>query len=268
MELKQPVYYLQVDPKWKNKPYATKGEKSTIGSAGCGPTSAAMLIATLVDKNVTPETTCAWSMKKGYKALNQGTYYTYFEPQFAEYGIKCTRLNISRINRKPNDPIHDKALELLDEGHYLIALMGPGNWTGSGHYVVVWKQNGKYYINDSYSKIARRTIGDFKQFRTECRMYWAIDARPFNKKEEEEMSQEQFNKLMDNYLKDLTKKEPGSWSAEQRKWAEDNGIINGAEVNGKMEYQYKKLVTKEEVITMLKGYDRLVQDEIIASLSE
>ena len=32
-----------------------------VGSAGCGPSCAAMVIATLKDKSVTPETTCAWS---------------------------------------------------------------------------------------------------------------------------------------------------------------------------------------------------------------
>lgn len=262
MKLKQPVYYLQTDKRWKDRPYRTKGENSTIGSAGCGPTSAAMIIATLVDKNVTPVTTCEWSMKKGYKALNQGTYYSYFVPQFAEYGMKCIRLNSSRINRNPNHPVHDEALRLLDDGHYLIAVMGPGNWTSSGHYIVVWKEDGKYHINDSYSKISRRTLGDFNQFRTECRMYWAIDAKPFIKKEDDSMSQEQFDKLMDNYLLKRTKEEPSSWSKEIREWAESAGIISGAIVNGKPEYQYKKLVTKEEVVTMIKKYNEFVEATI------
>ena len=43
---KRPVSYLQTDPRWKNKPSRVPGEQSTIGSAGCGPTAAAMLIET------------------------------------------------------------------------------------------------------------------------------------------------------------------------------------------------------------------------------
>ena len=49
---KQPVSYLQKDPRWKDKPYRVPGESSTIGSAGCGPTCAAMVIETLDRKSV------------------------------------------------------------------------------------------------------------------------------------------------------------------------------------------------------------------------
>ena len=58
----KPVSYLQTDPKWKNHNYSAKGESKTIGSSGCGVTVAAMVIATLKDKNVTPITTAEWSM--------------------------------------------------------------------------------------------------------------------------------------------------------------------------------------------------------------
>lgn len=69
----QPVSYLQIDPRWKNKPYAVKGESSTIGGSGCGPTSMAMVLATWADSRVTPETECAWALKNGFKALQSGT---------------------------------------------------------------------------------------------------------------------------------------------------------------------------------------------------
>ena len=43
--------------------------------------------------------------------------------------------------------------------------------------------------------------------------------------EEEEMTQEKFNEMMDNYLVELAKKEASPWSAEARAWCEANGII-------------------------------------------
>ena len=88
----KPISYLQTDPKWKNYNYSAKGEKKTIGSSGCGVAVTAMVIATLKDKNVTPITTAEWSMSHGYKALNQGTYYTYFVPQLAHYDIQCKKI--------------------------------------------------------------------------------------------------------------------------------------------------------------------------------
>ncbi len=58
---KRPVSYLQIDPRWKNKDYSAPGEsqKRTIGSSGCGPSCAAMLIETLTGKTFTPADACA-----------------------------------------------------------------------------------------------------------------------------------------------------------------------------------------------------------------
>ena len=79
-------------------------------------------------------------------------------------------------------------------------------------------------------------------------------AKEVNKKlnsfieEEEEMTQEKFNEMMDAYLVGLAKKEPGDWSAPARAWAEKNKIINGDANGNKM---YKKFVTREEIAQVL-----------------
>ena len=139
---KHPVSYLQKDPRWKDKPYCVPGESSTIGSAGCGPTCAAMIIETLTGKAFTPEDACKWSLEHGYKALHQGTYYSYFVPQLAAFNIKCDMLSWTSTYGKPNHENHQKALEMLQQGYYLIALMNKGNWTSSGHFILVWWADG------------------------------------------------------------------------------------------------------------------------------
>lgn len=178
--IKKPVSYLQTDARWKSKPYRVKGETSTIGSAGCGPTCAAMVIATLADKSVTPVETCAWSVTHGYKALNQGTYYSYFKPQMAAYGIECKQLLSSRIINQPNHPIHDQVKDYLAKGYYVIALMGPGTWTTGGHFVLLWGWDDKVRINDPASTKEKRLNGDPATFRNEARCYWLVDARAYN----------------------------------------------------------------------------------------
>lgn len=183
---KQPVSYLQTDSRWKSKPYRVTGENSTIGSAGCGPTCAAMVIATMKDKAVTPVETCAWSVAHGYKALNQGTYYSYFRPQLAAYGIECKQLLGSRIINQPNHPIHDQVKEYLAQGYYVIALMGPGTWTTGGHFVLLWGWDDKVRINDPASTKEARLNGDPTTFRNEARCYWLVDARSFNNNDDEE----------------------------------------------------------------------------------
>ena len=187
---KRPVSYLQTDPRWKNKPYRVKGENATIGGSGCGPTAAAMLIETITGKTFTPEDACAWSVEHGYKALNQGTYYAYFTPQFAEFGIDCKMLNWTNTYGKPDHANHEKVVEKLKEGYYAIALMNKGLWTSSGHFVVLWWQDDKVRINDPASTKDARVNGDIRTFRSQVKYYWLIDARKFNNandEEEEEM---------------------------------------------------------------------------------
>ena len=139
---KRPVSYLQNDPRWKDKPYRVPGETSTIGSAGCGPTCAAMLIETLTGKTFTPEDACNWSIQHGYKALKQGTYYSYFKAQLAAFGIDCEQLDWTSTYGKPNHQNHQKALQMLQHGYYLIALMNKGTWTSAGHFILVWWADG------------------------------------------------------------------------------------------------------------------------------
>ncbi|MFG6351963.1 MAG: LysM peptidoglycan-binding domain-containing protein, partial [Oscillospiraceae bacterium] len=177
---KRPVSYLQTDSRWAKKPYRVPGENSTIGDSGCGPTAAAMLIETLTGKTYTPEDACAWSVAHGYKALKAGTYYAYFAPQFAEFGIKCWQLSWTNGYHNPKAKVHDQALEYLKQGYYLIALMKKGTWTGGGHFVVVWWADNKIRINDPASTRDKRLNGDPATFRNEAAYYWVVDARAYN----------------------------------------------------------------------------------------
>ena len=215
---KRPVSYLQTDASWKSKPYRVTGEQSTIGSAGCGPTCAAMVISTLSGQNVTPVDTCAWSVAHGYKALNQGTYYGYFPPQLAAYGIDCKRLNTASAYGKPELAVHDEAEDLLRDGYYLIACMGKGLWTRSGHFVLVWWAEGKIHINDPASTKRERTMGDRDTFRSQVKYYWLVDAREHNR---------EGNELTEAQVRAIVREEWARMEAERAKeppsdWAKVN----------------------------------------------
>lgn len=67
-------------------------------------------------------------------------------------------------------------------------------------------------------------------------------------KKEEEVTQEQFNKIMDAYFAEKAKEDPSEWSQEARDWATKNGIIEG---DGNGTYRWKSAVTREEAVTML-----------------
>lgn len=197
---KKPVSYLQTDPKWKSVDYSAKGEKTTIGASGCGPTAMAMVLATWCDSKVTPLTECAWALKHGYKAPRQGTYYGYFVPAAARYGLRARQMSWTNIYGNSKSSLHKEARKAVEAGHLVIACMGKGLWTSSGHYVLVWKVQGNtIYINDPASTRSVRTQGDYNLFKQQVKYYWVIE-RPKSVKEEPDMTEKEVKELLEEYL--------------------------------------------------------------------
>lgn len=75
--------------------------------------------------------------------------------------------------------------------------------------------------------------------------------------EEEEMTQEQFNKMfliaMENYRKSLQDNEAGKWSKESRDWAVSTGLIKGSDPlpDGQPNYMWEDFLTREQMATLL-----------------
>ena len=81
------TYYSQIDSRWKNKLYTSVGDSSqTIGSSGCGPTSASMIV-TATKGAITPDTMSDLFVQYGYRSANQGTYWSAFRAVADEFNI-------------------------------------------------------------------------------------------------------------------------------------------------------------------------------------
>ena len=139
----QPVDYKQYDSRWKSKQYSSTGSKSqTIGSSGCGPTSMADIMATWIDKTITPVEMCQYALKHGYRTANSGTAWGFFKSIAAAYGFSGFVQTKSMAT----------AREALKNGALVVASMGPGYWTSGGHYICLWKTDDTYmYANDPAS---------------------------------------------------------------------------------------------------------------------
>ena len=74
------------------------------------------------------------------------------------------------------------------------------------------------------------------------------------KEDDSEMTQEQFNQMMDEYLNQQKKQQPSDWSKEARLWAEDKKLILG-DSDGNM--QYKAPVTREQMIVFMQRLHNL-----------
>lgn len=247
--MRQPVSYLQTDPRWRDLDYSAAGESTTIGASGCGPTAMAMVLATWADRSVTPRSECAWALAHGYKAPHSGTYYGYFPPAAKRYGLSCYQLNYRNLYGNAKSSCHAQARDALDRGCLVIACMGKGNWTRSGHYVLVYSIRGNtIYINDPASTRPARTRGDYGLFCGQVKYYWVID--PPKEKEEEGMdlsqitNEEAYGLLKKAMQHARTLPEP-AWSQAEGHWqrAAAKGVVDGTNPEG--------CAKRDEVVALL-----------------
>ena len=172
----KPVDYKQYDTKWGSLSYAVDGESSTIKSAGCGPTALASVLAAIVSPYIDPITCASWARMKCYKVYKSGTSYNYPAAQAAVYGVTVRRINTSNVYGKPNNFVHEQMLMELQKGNWLITCMGKGNWTSSGHFIVVYGyENGYVYINDPASTKANRACNTWELFKSQVKYYWVVE---------------------------------------------------------------------------------------------
>lgn len=263
----KPVSYLQTDSRWASWPYSNKDENTDIAESGCGPTAMAMVIATWKDSSVTPVTTCQWALNKGYKATGNGTYHSYFVPQAAAYGIDCERVNTTSfqyMNSTQAAPYHQKAWDAVSEGDIVICLMGPGNWTRGGHYIVWYSNdaNGNVYINDPASTKSNRVKNTFALLKSQVRYYWICNVPKevisMKNSEVQAMIQQEVAKQTTNvvpkYLASLNGSVPSSWAESAWYSAIKAGIVDGSNP--------LNFMTREQMATILSRIDAFPTVEV------
>lgn len=134
------TYYSQIDNRWKNKSYtSTNNASQTIGSSGCGPTSAAMIV-TAIKGTITPDTMSELFVKYGFRSANNGTYWSAF------------RWTADVFNIDYSETIYlNDAINKLNNNHYIIASVGNGLFTTGGHFIVLTGvENGNIKVYDPY----------------------------------------------------------------------------------------------------------------------
>lgn len=134
------VYYNQTDARWGNKLY---GRTGTIGWEGCGPTALAMVVASMTDNKVTPYDVALWSAQNGYRCEGNGSYHSLIPNGGEHYG-----LTVDKIGKDSK-----KLVEALESGKLVIAIMAPGHFTATGHFIVLRgiTEDGKVLVADPAS---------------------------------------------------------------------------------------------------------------------
>lgn len=118
-------YFSQLDARWKAMPY---GKEGTIGSSGCGPTSLAMAVSSLSGLYVDPLQMSDWAYANGYRCEGNGSYHSLIPEGAAHFGLPVAYA-------RAEEPA--KLVDALSGGKLVIAIMNPGHFTKSGHFIVL-----------------------------------------------------------------------------------------------------------------------------------
>lgn len=163
------TYYNQLDERWADIMYGTSG---TIGQAGCGPTSMAIVISTLTGEAHDPVELAQWSVANGHRCEGNGSYHSLIPAAADAYGLSCERdLDARGI------------VDALSSGKLVVVIMSRGHFTNGGHFIVLRgvTENGKILVADPASQSRSEREWDLSIIMEESNKaagsggpYWAI----------------------------------------------------------------------------------------------
>ncbi|AMJ42369.1 C39 family peptidase [Anaerotignum propionicum] len=162
------IYYSQNDSRWKTKIY---GGDNIIGVFGCGPTTLAMVVSSLTENEVTPETTAKWAFDNGHFCNNSGSYHSIIPKGAQNYGLSSKSLK---------SPTKETIVQELSNGKLVVVLMDRGLFTSQGHFIILRgvTPKGQVLIADSQSPENSKQTWDIQTILDEAK-YSASSGGPF-----------------------------------------------------------------------------------------
>jgi len=156
---------LQWDDRWGYYEYGN----GVIGVLGCGPTSLSMVaIHLLQDAKLTPIYIADYAMQQGYYAEGVGTAWDLMTDGARRLGLKVQEVTLDE----------NVVMRHLRKGRPIICAMGPGDFTTTGHFIVlVGVEDGKIRINDCNSRIRSEKLWEFEDFKYQIKNMWAYSVK-------------------------------------------------------------------------------------------
>lgn len=153
--------FIQWDERWGYSSYG----KGMIGVNGCGPTSLSMVAVYLTgNTEMNPKWMANFSEENGYYVTDNGTAWTLMSEGAELLGLKAKELSLRE----------DIVAAELRQGHPIICIMGEGDFTTSGHYIVLTGYyNGKVSVNDCNSYRNSEKLWTFSDIESQIRNLWS-----------------------------------------------------------------------------------------------
>lgn len=154
--------FVQWDKRWGYEKYSG----NFFAASGCGPTTLSMVVVYLThDREASPIAVAKYSKEAGYSVDGSGSSWTLISEGCRHYGVKAKAVALDESRMKAE----------LDEGHPIVVNVGLGDFTDTGHFMVITGYDDEgFSINDpnSIEKSGKRWL--FKNISSQIRAVWSM----------------------------------------------------------------------------------------------
>lgn len=152
--------FLQWDERWG---YTKYGDE-LMGLSGCGPTVLSMVCMYLLkDPKYTPRYIADFAEQNGYCLPGNGSSWTLISQGGKALGLDVTEIPL----------VENRIIRNLQAGNPIICIMGPGDFTSNGHFIVmIGYADGKIKINDPNSPARSKKLWDYDAIKDQIRNLW------------------------------------------------------------------------------------------------
>ncbi len=154
--------FLQWDPMWGYETYGS----GYLAATGCGPTCLAMAGFYLTgEESMNPLAVAEFAEKNGYYAKGYGSSWTLISEGAGKLGLAATELPL----------VKQKMVDALEAGNPVILAMGKGDFTTTGHFIVLSAvEEDAFRVCDPNSRIRSGQLWTYEQLESQIRNIWKI----------------------------------------------------------------------------------------------
>lgn len=153
---------MQWDERWGYEEYGN----NIIAISGCGPTCLSMVAIYLTnDTSLNPKKISEFSTENGFVIPGNGTSWTLMSEGGVMLGMRVTEIPLDE----------ERIVKNLEAGYPIVCIMGPGDFTDTGHYIVmVGYENGKIKVNDPNSRSNSEKLWEYNDIKEQIRNLWVF----------------------------------------------------------------------------------------------
>ena len=152
--------FLQWDERWG---YTVYGD-NIMGLSGCGPTCLSMVCVYLLnDPQYSPRYIADFAQENGYCVPGNGSSWTLISEGGVMLGLDVIEIPLDE----------DRIIRNLEVGNPVVCIMGPGDFTSTGHFIVMTGyEDGKIKVNDPNSPDRSNMLWDYDAIKDQIRNLW------------------------------------------------------------------------------------------------